>query len=274
MTPLLSSHSLAWPGIVAERWALPAGDLRRLDEAHRASIHLGPPHRLREQRGGRTADGRHDPGDVVVVAAGDASRVRWDCDTSFFTVRVSDDLVRQASQSTDGALAASVQSSFSARRPELEGILRALMRALELEEPATSLSVQSLRLELAIALLGPGAPDKPRHLLPRHALDRVIDRLNAQVFERDTPLSLEALAGEAGLSPWHFARQFERSTGLPPHRYLLRARVEAAKNLLLAGMPASEAALTVGFSSQSHLGRHLRRIAGVTPGELRRRAAR
>jgi AraC-like DNA-binding protein len=51
--------------------------------------------------------------------------------------------------------------------------------------------------------------------------------------------------------------------GLPPHQYLLQLRVDAARRLLAAKVPASEVAADVGFADQSHF---VRRFLGVTPG--------
>jgi AraC family transcriptional regulator len=42
-------------------------------------------------------------------------------------------------------------------------------------------------------------------------------------------LTLEQLAAVAGLSPYHFARQFKAATGLPPHQYVVARRVERAQ---------------------------------------------
>ncbi|WP_409306896.1 AraC family ligand binding domain-containing protein [Pectobacterium sp. B1J-3] len=68
--------------------------------------------------------------------------------------------------------------------------------------------------------------------------------------ERD--LSLIELADFAMLSPWHFLRQFKKSVGMPPHAYLIQARLRKAKSLLLTGHSILSAASRCGFSDQSH----------------------
>jgi len=71
--------------------------------------------------------------------------------------------------------------------------------------------------------------------------------------------------------PYHFARLFRRTVGVPPHQYVLRRRVERAKELLLTGrLGLSEVALAAGFSDQSHLTRVFRRAVGLTPARFRR----
>ncbi|MEW6297167.1 MAG: AraC family transcriptional regulator [Thermodesulfobacteriota bacterium] len=91
----------------------------------------------------------------------------------------------------------------------------------------------------------------------------------------DGDLSLARLAAVAYLSPYHFARRFKVSTGMTPHQYVVSRRVERAHALLLAGEDGiAHVATRVGFSSQSHLTFHMRRVLGVSPGELLRRSRR
>lgn len=78
-------------------------------------------------------------------------------------------------------------------------------------------------------------------------------------------ISLAELAGSAGLSGYRLNRAFSRAVGLPPHAYQIRLRVERARELLAAGSAPAVAAAESGFSDQSHLNRHFKRITGFTP---------
>ena len=60
-------------------------------------------------------------------------------------------------------------------------------------------------------------------------------------------------------------RSFGREFGLPPHRYLVGRRVEAARRRLLDGEHIADVAAAVGFHDQSHLHRHFTRLVGTTP---------
>ena len=84
----------------------------------------------------------------------------------------------------------------------------------------------------------------------------------------DTPLTLEDLASLVGRSRFHFSRLFKVSTGMTPHQFVVRRRVERARELLRAGRAIVEVAAEVGFSSQSHLHSHIQRAFGCTPGQL------
>lgn len=84
------------------------------------------------------------------------------------------------------------------------------------------------------------------------------------------PPSLEELAGEVGLSPFHFARTFRRATGLPPHTWLKQRRLEQARALLGEGCVPLSVAMQLGFADQSHLSRQFKQAYGIAPGEYRR----
>jgi transcriptional regulator GlxA family with amidase domain len=83
-------------------------------------------------------------------------------------------------------------------------------------------------------------------------------------------IALPMLAKIANRSVSHFAREFKRSSGVTPHNYLIRKRVERAKAMLAhTNYSLTEIALASGFSDQSHLARHFRKIFGLTPTQFR-----
>lgn len=100
-------------------------------------------------------------------------------------------------------------------------------------------------------------------------LRRVRARVEANL---DDPPTLADLASEAGLSPSHFAREFCRMMGLPPHRYVLRRQLDRATTLLAdRGIAVADVAAASGFAHASHLARHLRRRTGLSPNLFRSR---
>lgn len=84
----------------------------------------------------------------------------------------------------------------------------------------------------------------------------------------DPVISVGTLAAQAGISRYHLIRTFARRFGLTPYAYHLQRRVDRARALLQQGEPASIVAVRCGFSDQSHLIRHFKRLVGVTPGEF------
>lgn len=84
-------------------------------------------------------------------------------------------------------------------------------------------------------------------------------------------LSLQRIAAEFGLSVSYFSRAFRISTGLPPHQWLLRQRVKAAKQLMtVRGLPLSEVAISAGFANQSHFTKVFSAQVGISPAAWRR----
>ena len=82
---------------------------------------------------------------------------------------------------------------------------------------------------------------------------------------------LADVAQACGLSVSHFARAFRRSTGLSPHAWLQRHRVELAKDLLRRReQPLSAIALACGFANQNHFTKVFSGQVGMSPGVWRR----
>lgn len=107
--------------------------------------------------------------------------------------------------------------------------------------------------------LGPAPP--PRAV----ALSR--EMLTARL---DDPPSLQELADTVGGSRFVLLRRFQRVTGLPPHAFVVRLRVERARWLLARGVDIAEAAHAVGFADQSHFSRAFKRVIGLSPGAYQR----
>ncbi|HZP70891.1 MAG TPA: AraC family transcriptional regulator [Pseudolabrys sp.] len=82
-------------------------------------------------------------------------------------------------------------------------------------------------------------------------------------------ISLSTLAGLVQLSPYHFARAFKQTLGVPPHRYHMNRRMEHAK-ILLADRSVTEVALAVGYAETSSFSSSFRRATGISPSRFRR----
>ncbi len=144
----------------------------------------------------------------------------------------------------------------------------ALKADLESQRPGGRLYAETLSNSLAVHILRNYSAHNHRSvhplggLSPTH-LQLVINYINDYL---DQELGLEELAAIAQLSVYHFCRSFKRSTGCTPHQYVIRQRVERAKLLLKDGkMGISEVAIVCGFTHQSHLNRHFKRLTGITP---------
>lgn len=102
----------------------------------------------------------------------------------------------------------------------------------------------------------------PRQLAIEAAIDEIANSLG-------THTDIGTLASNAGVSVSQFTRNFQKTTGLTPHQYRLRLRIEAAKEKLKGGMESlATIADELGFADQAHFTRAFRQFAGMTPGEF------
>ena len=103
-------------------------------------------------------------------------------------------------------------------------------------------------------------------LAPAH-LARVLDAIETRLAER---LTIPTLAAVIPMSPFHFARAFHVSTGLPPHRYILERRLAVARETLATkAWPVATVARHTGFRTASHFTDVFRRHVGETPARYR-----
>lgn len=90
----------------------------------------------------------------------------------------------------------------------------------------------------------------------------------------DRALDLDALAAVAGISKFHFVRQFEATYGETPIRYLTRRRIERAQDLLRsANLTVTEVCMVVGFASLGSFSSRFTQLVGESPAAYRDRWA-
>lgn len=82
----------------------------------------------------------------------------------------------------------------------------------------------------------------------------------------DKNISLQELSMLVDLTPHYLTRLFQRHAGAPPHAYQLMMRIQRAKKLIRLGVSLADVAADTGFTDQSHLHRHFKKMMGVTPG--------
>ena len=131
------------------------------------------------------------------------------------------------------------------------------------EELAVQLAAQALRIAGG-SYWEPGSA-------PPSALARVTRTVRAIERNQESELGLGSLAREAGLSPYHFLRTFQRLTGVTPHQYIMRARLrEAAARLPVEPAKILDIALDCGFGDLSNFNRAFRAEYGMSPRTYRR----
>lgn len=90
----------------------------------------------------------------------------------------------------------------------------------------------------------------------------------------DRTISLDDLAGEAGMSPSHFSRVFKDTVGTPPMQYVMAYRIEKALEMMRdPARTLGDIALACGFADQAHFSRSFKQIMGETPRQHRKTMA-
>jgi len=104
--------------------------------------------------------------------------------------------------------------------------------------------------------------------LSKQKLKQAIEYIQEHLGEN---LSLNDIANELGMSQYYFCRLFKQSTGMSPHQYLIRQRVERAKRLLQQPERSiASIAAECGFANQSHFARYFRQHTGMNPNQFRK----
>ena len=159
--------------------------------------------------------------------------------------------------------------------------VKALVTAANAERvagfPSGRLYLDSVGQGLAIALVDAYAVRQLPVQMYRGGLGpgrllRVVELVHSKM---DSELSLEEMAKSAGLSTAHFARMFQKSTGETPHQFVLRHRIERAKEMLRsAEARVLDVALACGFKTQAHFTRVFHRTWGIPPAQYQREVLR
>lgn len=158
----------------------------------------------------------------------------------------------------------------SLHSPSIHTALRNLWALCDEEGAPSRLLARAAGCEILAELYRlSGAPFAPaKGGLAPWAERRSLELMRARLAE---DISLDELATEVRLSPFHFARMFKQSVGVPPRVYLTRLRVERACELLeLTDLPVTEIAHEVGYSSNQVLARVFVKHQHMSPTDYRR----
>jgi AraC family transcriptional regulator len=278
--PFRFRHSrvgLGWSGIrVDAEQAMPACEVVQPPLENLMLILHGDiaPEGVAIRCGGSRFDGTGTSHSLTVVPPGADSRWRRTnvCDsTQFHLTPALVSKVAQEAFDLDPARLTLPVLFYSRSHPAVVAAQAALREELLTGGPGGRLCAESLATVLVVQLLRhvggkPGVRGLTGVLAP-HAL-RAVEGFVADNLHRG--IGLADLAAVAHLSQYHFARLFKQATGLAPHQYVIHQRVERAKQLIRAGrLTLVQVAAEVGFTDQSGLTKHFKRVVGVTPKRFR-----
>jgi AraC family transcriptional regulator len=208
-------------------------------------------------------------GDIDVIPSGAAGVFVAESPYQALQIRVAPRVLDHVASRSGRWAAARLQHHCLLRNERIVLLGQALESDGKAGSPAGPLFAENVGMALAVELLNLAhdAP-APAIRLSDAQLKRVLAYIDAHL---DQPLTIDILSREAGVSSSHLRTWFKAAMDVTIHRYILRRRVEHARQLLLRGdRKLSDIALAAGFSHQSHLAKWMRREFGHSPSQLRR----
>jgi AraC family transcriptional regulator len=275
--PLLTNLALSWDGVYFAYDNQPAHETPEVVAPQLGvAIFTQVPEGIEYEQ---TLDGRLYrkevvKGDIVITPENMGTRARWN--QTFGTILLGfEPLVfkRTIYEALDPDKV-EIIPHFAISDPLVYQIGLALKSALENYSMASRLYAETMANALAVHILQNYSVKKPvihdyTEGLPRYKLQMVIDYIHAHLNE---DIGLKELAQLVQMSSRYFLKLFKASTGVTPHQFVIRTRIELAKELLRAGkMSIAEVAVTVGFANQSHLNLYFKRLLGITPRQFQQK---
>jgi len=254
--------------------AEPAEMPHQVFDQHHILLNLrDEPHRVENWRGDEHRDFIYHKNEIIVTPAGIKSGWKWHAKSKIIIITLDPKKFENFAQKELGVVLGSAQLQDIPQFMD-EDIVSAGVMALDAlkSQMGSSVMYESFaRIFLTKLIQKYGLQGEEYEFSKRFSAKhykRVLDYV-AQNFGQE--ITLEHMATEAGLSPFHFARLFKQTIGETPYQFVMDYRVEQAKKMLAdSARPMIDIALSCGFSDQAHFSRVFKQLAGKTPKDWRK----
>jgi AraC family transcriptional regulator len=270
--PIIKSDRITWTGISLEYHRQPPFETSEYAiGSHMIAINLGQSFQMERKIDRSWETSQVLPGAIGLCPFNLSHELRWHSEMNLLSLNLEHELLVRRALELFNTEQVELLCPMGFQDPLIQQIGLALKAEAQSDGGGSRLYAETMANALAVHLLRHYSTQGHRKLEDKwamcpHKLMWVKNYIN-DYLERQ--FSVDELAGIAQLSPYHFSRAFKKSVGISPHQYVIQQRVERAKQLLLQGkMSLSEIAIACGFSHQSHLNRHFKRLTGVTPKNL------
>lgn len=274
--PLRSSLNLGWQGVCVQNHRQPAWETPEYAYASHMILVHGTEQKIQSEqifsgyKHQNQLDGNHN---IVVVPATLSYQANWSQESDFILLFLQPEHLMQVAHEwgTTDRIELLPQAAMS--DPLIDQIGRSLAAELEANESGSRLFVESLTTALSVHLLRRYSTwqpslQEPIGGLPQRKLQQAIAYIQAHLAD---DLSLMEIANQLDMSQYYFSHLFKQSIGVSPYQYILQQRIERAKFLLrTTALPVATIAQQVGFSTQSQLTVHFRKLTGTTPTHYRK----
>lgn len=259
-------------GITVEQRSQASGPHRELViDANYVVMHLSNSTTWEITLNGDRLSRRMVPGDLHILPQGATVKSHLSDACEMLVISFSNVVLNQIE--ADSSPEHTLRPSLAIRDLHLQNLLEALREELRHGCPAGDVYFFDLCRTLVhyLARRYSSAVENPGHTMPEglppNRLRTVLEFIHRQL---NGELSLSNMATRVQMSPQHFANLFRKSTGLAPHQYVQRERLETARRLLVeTNRPIADIAFEVGFASQSHFTDVFHKMLGTPPSRYR-----
>jgi len=273
--PILSSERSGWRGVFFNHYDHPAHESPEFQYTQHIIGITGSGHPIPSEHrfDGQVQTRYCQPGEVLFIPAEVRYSSNWQQAGDFSVIGFFPKFFEQMVNESVQVKQVELIPQIGLIDPFIQQVGLALKADVEAGYPAGRMFGESLASGLVIHLLKHYSAWQAKlsselaGRLPEQQLQNVIDYVHAHL-NQDIPLS--EMAGVLNLSQYHFCRLFKQLTGITPHQYLTRCRIDQAKQLLLeTKLTITEVAFEVGFTNHSSFTRLFRQYVGVTPKVFR-----
>jgi AraC family transcriptional regulator len=273
-SPFIFNNTAKWDGISVQHCRLRSGESTERGHARHQIVILleGSFTATMVSATGRRRSGWRGNGQTPIIPAGQSYSAYWREELEDLSIYLDPALLARVAAEAAVSDRVELVEACSVSDPVIRRIGMALKAEVESEGLAGRLYAESLANVLAVHLLRHYTQDGDKLRtafggLSGRKLHQATEFIEENI-ERD--LGITEIAYAVDLSPFHFARSFKQATGVSPHQYLIKSRIERAKALLAQGeLPIVEVGFRVGFKNQSHFTTLFRKLTSVTPGAYR-----
>ena len=266
-----------WRGVRIERWE---GEAEPQPESilpyHGLALSLGRVSTVETRWSGhRRQTAALEPGSVTILPA----RTAYSSTSSGYwrgcMVAISTDYLDAIARST-GRAATELLPRLGQVDPFVREVVGALVQDIESGYPLGPTYGETLSAALAAHLVRHYAASPPSQDARDASGDHRREWVRSYLLDQlETQVSLADLAQLLQMDVFSLTRWFKRAFGVPPHRFIMQARVDRAREMLeRSDLSLADLALQCGFCSQSHLTTAFRRRVGMSPAAFRASLAR
>jgi AraC family transcriptional regulator len=267
----MSSRRSAWHGIEVQSHRQPPGEMPE-NRTDQHIIAFQPAQKLlfcERWLDGRKQSAQMEVDNVAVIPANVTHRCAWNVTAEAIVMVLEPQYLAHVAYESIKSDRLELLPTFFQPDPVIHHIGLLLGREVESPDTPCQIYVDSLTTALSAHLLRQYCTVEQRITnykdgLSQRKLRQSIDYIQAHLAE---DLSLDAIAAQVGMSHYYFCRLFKRSTGMTPYQYVIKCRIDRAKELLLFRQDCSiaDVAFQVGFASQSQFTKHFKKWVGTTP---------